>query len=471
MTAVPLTEHIFSNGVVYRTRVRYRSCMLASRPADLPPSELDDDSLIERFRDLELADRRIEAEMAMTVAEIERRRVHHRDGHRTVRNFLRAEANWSGAQIVRRRRLGELFASIRAAADALHDGHIGIAQADELGRARANPRVGADLVDAAEILLDQCEQLPFDDARACIKRWETLADLDGSHRERMASEERRVAYVGELDGGLVVSATGGSPLDAAEITAIFDAFVEQEFRNDVAERTESGGPDAPTSMLPRTDAQRRFDALHTIFRAAAANPTNAPSRPITLDMIVDRWTFQDALARHGLAEPPDRNDVGSDPTGRRCETDSGVPLLPDDALRAALDGHVRRIVLDSDGAVVDVGRKRRLFTGTAREVAKLLARRCECPGCTVSARFAQIDHLIEHAHGGYTDLDNAGVLCQRDNRFKTRNGLRAVRRSDGQLNWYRRDGTEWTAIGRRHVADLDEIGTAIRRRLDALLDP
>ncbi|MGB0112460.1 MAG: hypothetical protein WBP59_04520, partial [Ilumatobacteraceae bacterium] len=56
----------------------------------------------------------------------------------------------------------------------------------------------------------------------------------------------------------------------------------------------------------------------------------------------------------------------------------------------------------------------------------------------------------------------------RHNRFKSRNGLVARRRPDGQLNWYRSDGTEVSSVGRRHVPDLDEIAAATRQRVDAL---
>jgi len=430
--------------------------------------ELGDDELVAEFRRRELERRRTEAELAAVVAEAERRKVHRSDGHRHTRNWLRAEANWSGAQVIRMRRLAELVTELPAVGTALHSGHIGIAQAEELARAAANPRCGDQLGDAAALLLDQCEQLPFDDARACIRRWETLADLDGAHRDRQRSQERRVAFVGEHDGGVVVTASGGSAMDAAEMTAVFEAFLEIEFRNDVAERTRLHGPDAPASLLPRTDAQRRFDALQAMFRAAAANPTVSPPVPIVVNLIVDHRTFHDAGVDHGLIDPDDP-DTPPVPVERRCETASGVPLLPEDALRGALTGHIRRIVLDGASAVIDVGRKRRLFTGVAREVAKLLARHCESLGCTVSARFAQIDHLTEWSDGeGPTDLANAGVGCGRDNRRKHRLGLRAERRPDGLLNWYRRNGTEMRPVGRRHVADHAETDAAIRRRVDEL---
>ena len=462
------TEYLFVSMLFLVLMYDTLSHMFASVVAEL--QEMDDDQFVEHFRTLELEQRRHEAVLAAAVADAERRGVHRRDGHHTIRNWLRAEVNWSGAQIVRRRRVGRLITDMAEVGAALHDGLIGVAQADELARARANPRCGDQLADAIDVLLEHCEQLPFDDSRACVQRWEILADLDGSHRDRVSSEERRVAFVGEDDGGVFINASGGSALDAAEMTTIFDTFVEQEFRNDVIGRTERHGPDAPTSLLSRTDAQRRFDAMHTIFRAAAANANQAPPIPMVVNLVCDQWTFDDVIARHGLGEAPIDDGVRSDPAERRCETDTGTPLLPDDALRAALDGHIRRVVIDSDGIPINFGRKRRLFTGAAREAARLLAKRCEGPGCTVKKRFAQIDHLHEHADGGDTDIANAGVDCGRHNRLKSKNGLVAVRRPDGQLNWYRRDGTQMSSVGRRHVPDLGEIAAATRRRIDELHD-
>lgn len=229
------------------------------------------------------------------------------------------------------------------------------------------------------------------------------------------------------------------------------------------------GPEAPTALLPRTEQQRRFDALATIFRAAVANRTHAPRVPVVVNVIVDHWTFQDTLHRHGLAgeapEPAHRPDPGD----LRCGTDDGTGLLPDDVLLAALDGHVRRVVIDSDHVVVDAGRKRRLFTGAARDIARLLATRCECPGCTVKARFAQVDHLTEWGDLGPTALANAAAECGRHNRHKHRAGWTGRRRPDGGVNWYRRDGTEILPVGRRHRPDVDELTALARSRLDALL--
>ncbi len=86
---------------------------------------------------------------------------------------------------------------------------------------------------------------------------------------------------------------------------IFDEFVEAEFRADVAARDEEHGPNAATSLLPRTDAQRRFDALVTIFRTASAMPADAKLPELVLNLVVSQERFEHELARYGLtdAEP------------------------------------------------------------------------------------------------------------------------------------------------------------------------
>ena len=106
-------------------------------------------------------------------------------------------------------------------------------------------------------------------------------------------------------------------------------------------------------------------------------------------------------------------------------------------------GHVRRVVIGADGVIINLGRRSRLFTGSARDAALLQAvldrgRRCLWPGCR--HRHCQIDHRHEWHHHGHTNLDNAGPLCGRHNRHKTR-GYRTWRDPDGTWHIQRPDGT------------------------------
>ncbi len=431
---------------------------------------LDDDALTSRLREIELEQRRSEAELAAVVAEAERRRLHEAEANRTMRTWLRAHTNWSGAQATQRIRLGHLVADLPVVGESLAAGHVGVAQVVELARARANPRCGDQLGSVVEVLLDHCEHLGYDDARTCVRRWETLADLDGAHRDRAASVEARTALVGPLGAGVVVSASGGSAVDAAEMAAVFESYVDAEFRRDVAERDARSGVEATGAGLPRTAAQRAFDALLAVFRAARHHGAEDVTRPVpaVVNLIGDVSTFESTLAAHGFVDPPSPR-AAPDLTERRCETAAGAPLLPDDLVRHALTGHVRRVVVDSAGVVVDWGRRRRLFTGPAREAATLLVRRCQRPGCAVAAGQAEVDHRRGWAHHGPTDQENAGVLCRFDNRAKHRLALTVHRTVDGYLNWRDREGRPLTPVGRRLLPDEQDVERALRRRVDALV--
>ena len=410
---------------------------------------LDNDSITERFRELELERRRIEAEMAAVVAVADARGVYGDDGHRSIKGWMRANANWSGCDVSTMRRVVALFESCPAVGDALLAGHIGQAQVIELARARSNPRCGARLVEVLELLLDNAEHLSFEDFRTVVRRWEHFADEDGTLEDAETNHANRTAGLHEVNGCVDLRASGGRPLDAAEMLGIFERFVEDEFRADVAARTELHGPDAPASLLPRTDAQRRFDALLRIFRTASSMPAGARAPEPVVNIVCDIETFETLLARHRLIPFPDDLPL-TDLARSRSETDSGIVVPPEHLLQAALQGHVRRVIVDADGVVLDMGRKRRLFKGAARVAAKLMACHCGHPGCTIGAHYAEVDHLDEwHRDGGATDVANSGIRCRSHNPIKHRLGLVDRRSKTGQVVTFRRDGTPMLPVGCR----------------------
>lgn len=438
-------------------------------------AELDDlgnVELTERFRELELAQRRLAAEMAAITHQIDRRSVYRDDGHRSVAGWLRAHGNYSVGQVTRLRRMARLLAACPDVGDDLAAGRVGVDQVAELGRAFANPRCGDRLPDSLGILLDHAQALKFTDFVSCVQRWEILADLEGAHRDRGdAVEARRAAVVAGV-GGVDVSASGGTPVQAAQMAAILDAFADSEYRRDAAELHEQLGPDASSSELARTGPQRRFDALVAIFDAANSHTGDNTPAAATVNLVCDLHTYESAMARHDLADQPtDLRAPG--PAKARCHTTSGVPVLPDDAVLASLGGWVRRVVVDSASVVTDMGRRSRLFTGAAAEAAALLATGCENLGCDIPGHWTQIDHIVEWSDDGRTNQDNAALQCGRDNRRKHRFGLRTRRDSDGLLHAQRPDGTWITPVGADPPTEADfltdhEITDIIRGRLHEL---
>ncbi len=137
-------------------------------------------------------------------------------------------------------------------------------------------------------------------------------------------------------------------------------------------------------------------------------------------------------------------------TGRpsMCRTTRGTPVDPADAVVAALLFRVRRVVIDGQGVLIDLGKRNALFTGSAREAAFLQAaidgnHRCIWPACGRPAR--QIDHTIPRCEGGVTAPHNSGPMCARHNLFKI-GGYRTRRDASGIFHLYRTDGSEVIAI-------------------------
>jgi len=125
-------------------------------------------------------------------------------------------------------------------------------------------------------------------------------------------------------------------------------------------------------------------------------------------------------------------------------------VIGHDIIRAALTGYIRRVVIDGQGVVTDFGRKRRLFTGAAREALKLMIDGCEHIGCPVRPTSCQIDHIDEWIRdGGTTDLRNGALKCNGQNRAKHRLGITEQRDANGTLVQYRAEGTPIIPVGRR----------------------
>jgi hypothetical protein len=435
--------------------------------------ECSDSDLDDRVRDLELERRRIEAELALCAGEVDRRRSYLGDGHRTLKAYLRATCNYSDAEAARVGRLTAAAADVPGLAEALHEGHIGTPQANELAVAHSNRRVRDRLREFAPMLLDQAERLSFREFRTCVKRFVMLADLDGAHDDLDESIQHRRAHVVNLNGSLCLDAGDGDPLVNVELEAIFRRFCELEYDADVAARRAEHGEHADEHPLPRTATQRGYDAFVAIMRGALANHEAgrpAPAAEPLVSILTDHRTWGRLLADAGLA--PDATLAGervdpftglaspdellaelmADPdsiSSRRCETSTGQILDPHTVLRAALAGHIRRVVLGADNLPINLGRKARVFTGPAREAAKLLAVQCDHLGCGLPAELCEVDHSIEWHEGGATDQDNAGVRCGGDNRAKHRKRWRTRRDIHGRIHTIRADGTIMLPVGVR----------------------
>lgn len=395
----------------------------------------------EQLQDLERQMRRCEAEIVEALDEADRTGSFRLDGHRTLRQWAGATARWSEVELRDRCRTVKLVRDVPEVLDELRSGRLGIAQAREIARVRANPRCGDQVPEAAPKLIEHAESMPFFEFRVVSRRWESLRDENGAHKSHEAAHAGRRVGTAQLDTTFHLIAQWGV-FQGVAIAEILERYERAEFDADWDELRARLGDEATPSMLERTATQRRADAIYAIFLAAASTPADAQRPEPVVNIVVDQQTFEEhvrAAASDTPPAPPPPDDFS-----RRCETLAGVPIDPFTVLAAALVGHVRRVVMNAQSVVINQGRTQRLFRGSARIAALLQGLRCTWPGCGRSIRI-HVDHVEEWQDDGLTDQSNAGRECNPHNLIKT-TGYRVVRDEQGRWHTYRPDGTEIAAV-------------------------
>jgi len=364
------------------------------------------------------------------------------DGHRTAKGALKAIGRLPGSEAHGRVQTARALRRLPLVEAAYAEGRIPTEHVRAIARTISNPRVAEWVPDADPIFAHHATVLGYDDFVAALRQWEALADADGADQASERAHERRRASLQEsaIDGSFRLEADHGA-VQGAAMAEIFERFETAELHADWASAREVHGDDARVEHLERTPAQRRADALVAIFRRAEAAEGTSPE-PL-VNIVVDQDTFDDELRR--AAGVPVTVDPNADLDRRRCHTLDGTPIRPAEAVAAALVGHVRRVVVDAAGTVIDLGRKQRLFTGSARDAAFLQALLrgpgglgCLWPGCDGRGRSLQVDHRDPSCRGGPTDVANSDAYCGFHNRTKER-GFRPVRAPDGTWTIHRPD--------------------------------
>ncbi|HEU4354494.1 MAG TPA: HNH endonuclease signature motif containing protein, partial [Actinomycetota bacterium] len=71
-------------------------------------------------------------------------------------------------------------------------------------------------------------------------------------------------------------------------------------------------------------------------------------------------------------------------------------------------------------------------------------RECRFPGCGARA-FTEAHHIRWWRHGGRTDLHNLVLICSFHHRLVHEYGWSLARGPDGDVVWFREDGTRYRA--------------------------
>ncbi len=393
----------------------------------------------EAYMGVEREIRRLHALQAMMVAEVRESCSFVDDAHHSAAAWLRAVTNSSKRTAAEMVRISAMTSELALVGAAAADGSVGPDQLRLLMQLHANDRCRPKLPASEALLVGHAQTLTLRDFRLVCQRWEAHADPDGRHRDHEASRESRHVRSARIGAGQVFHAEGdGFTMDI--INEILNRHADAEFEVDLAERFARFGEDAAKHPLARNARQRLYDAMLAIYLKAASTTDSTTQVPL-VNIFCTEAVLNDAI-REFVGLRPDRSGTPASERLRMCETASGSPVDPFDLVVAALIGQVRRVVVDSAGRVIDLGRRSRLFTGAAREAILLCGDRCNHPGCGRRTGRIQIDHLDAWvARSGSTNPFNGGPMCPTHNRAKER-GRFTVKLDERGWHHYRPDGSE-----------------------------
>lgn len=177
----------------------------------------------------------------------------------------------------------------------------------------------------------------------------------------------------------------------------------------------------PLPSEDRTAAQRRADALVEISRTAL-DEGRLPERGGVRPHLQVTATLATLLG---------------DPGAPAAELEGSGPISAEMLRRIVGDCSLRRLLLDEESQVIDVGRERRLYRGATRAALERRDGGCVWPGCTRPARFCQADHEQPWYAGGQTTVENGRLLCRRHHRLRSDGWslTRVTDADDGATTW------------------------------------
>ncbi|WP_343918101.1 HNH endonuclease signature motif containing protein [Agrococcus citreus] len=300
----------------------------------------------------------------------------------------------------------------RAIVQPLDEGRLRVAEDDRLA---AEASLVADAVGempARERGYDDAVPSPPEVLATLARTWLQALDPDGAEPREEERVAQRAFTLAQCRDGIFRGRVALPPDQGAAVHAVLNAYGSP--------RTTKGAPgeEQPADGDDRTPEQRNADVLAGIFSAHARSgdaPRPGKEAP-TLLVAVTRAE----LERHAAGEPGFCEIV---------ETGEVVPVQL--AARMTCDAFIQPALVDDDGHVLRLGRRKRLFSRWQR--LAIMLRDKHCLGCGAPASWNDVHHVRTWADGGDTDVDNGILVCSRCHTEVHSGRLRVER--DGGSRW------------------------------------
>lgn len=248
-----------------------------------------------------------------------------------------------------------------------------------------------------------------------VRGWKTLNRSDEAQQERIRHRRRSFSIFPGEDGMYVVRGVLSPEVGAAVMRAV-EAASDALFVEGSREGGETPEP-----------AQLRADAVGLLAERALAVGFG-DSAPVS----------GSRAERYQVMLHVDAATLREDGEPGRSELEGGIRVSAETARRLACDASRVEVFHDSDGSVLDVGRKTRTIPPALRRALDARDRGCRFPGCGL--RFTDAHHIVHWADGGETKLENVVLLCRSDHRRVHEGGYRVCSDRDGQVVFFTPQG-------------------------------
>jgi hypothetical protein len=382
-------EHMFDAG---------RSAVVVQKEIVDRLAELDELLSLDRMTEQEVAEAAVEMERLRSMVEarcartaglLEASKAWVADGARSAKDWLAWRTHLPAARVHGSLRCARQVRDLPGVEAAWLAGDLSEEHVRLLAKAAAT-KPDAFAASGEALLVDEAQRLFFSQWAKVVTYWCHRAAADDAEHEALRRYEERAVHCSRtLDGTVVIDAVL-DPAGGAVVARELDRLSRLLFEEDLEEaRARLGQPDPPLAALRRTAPQRRADALRTMAERSAAKPPGATEPRVLL---------------HVLA--------GTEAVERMCELSTGTVLTPGEVLPWLVQADVERVVFDGPSKVVDIGQRRRFFTGPTRTAVQLRDLGCTHPTCQVPFEQCEIDHIVPHALGGPTTQENGRCRCK-----------------------------------------------------------
>ena len=340
------------------------------------PGGLSSERLGDDLRWFAAQQRALEAMQARWLAELDRRDDGDRESSaRWLQDNLRLTSNAAYAQVRTARQLEELP---RTAA-ALRGGEIGVQHVAVICRAMGQVEQTSMEPESVEFqLVDAARRA---DPYLLERHWQQLryqADQEAGVAAEEEQRRRRWLNLWQTRFGSYRIEGELDPENGAALKTALKALVGRPGRDD-----------------ERKPAERRADALGELAwrRLEAGDLPELGGEKPHLMLIASVETLK------------------LEPGSRMAQLDWGPLVTGHTARRIAEDADITPVLVDGRGDVLHVGRRTRSVSPRMRKALNLRDRRCQAPGCEVTADLCAPHHRRHWADGGPTDLTNLELRC------------------------------------------------------------